>query len=661
MGISGFHSATKHYLRQAHLQEYRGKTLGIDASAWLHRGAVPYAWQIFNDENPWENVPGAMAPWIEFPLRMVRMLQSFDIQPVLVFDGCPSPAKAPTSTMRRERKEKAKERAKILLQEGRQFEASKHLQQALDITRQMARELIVELVRRNIRFVVAPYEADAQLAYLAMKPVEHGGVDAVITEDSDLVAYGCVRILFKCNVDGFVEELRREDLFGNPRDLISSYEERQCSEAGGSTSGTTQQDVGSNSGSDTRKGGKRALLSFEGWTEEQLILVCVLAGCDFLPSLKGMGFKTAHGIVAKGKTVTNTLRYMRQEKRWQRIMSNEYIKAVQKACECFKYALVFDIVKGQCTHLRPLPDDVQKSDMTHLGPQLEEKIAIDLAAGRLNPENFEKYPLSEAEKQKIRVRGMAFVTIPRKQTQFGGVDNMLQHTIPSTSQFPTGANAPSPGDIRSSAATVKSIDNTEEIKAGDATAHCDSVVAPAPLDKPSHVTPTQGVGHLLHRLSQASGPNRRNDQPIIVGVQKDQVLSTEAKTTQIAENDILASQPLQTQDTDNPSSEIPPSDDTSKKDIEIILDGADEATSPLRETQISRVSTGDKGLLGEVSTALKFNTASMRTQNAQGKKIRAPKRPGSSSSLDARKRLGVSSGAAKGCAKIQDFFAKKGC
>jgi len=47
------------------------------------------------------------------------------------------------------------------------------------------------LKSEKIEFVVAPYEADAQLAYLSHLGVENGGVAAVITEDSDLIAYGC--------------------------------------------------------------------------------------------------------------------------------------------------------------------------------------------------------------------------------------------------------------------------------------------------------------------------------------------------------------------------------------------------------------------------------------------------------------------------------------
>ena len=39
-------------------------------------------------------------------------------------------------------------------------------------------------------FIVAPYEADAQMAYLALM----GEAYVVITEDSDLLAYGCPRV-----------------------------------------------------------------------------------------------------------------------------------------------------------------------------------------------------------------------------------------------------------------------------------------------------------------------------------------------------------------------------------------------------------------------------------------------------------------------------------
>jgi 5'-3' exonuclease len=43
---------------------------------------------------------------------------------------------------------------------------------------------------RHIEYIVAPYEADAQLAYLDKKNI----IAAIITEDSDLIVYGCKRV-----------------------------------------------------------------------------------------------------------------------------------------------------------------------------------------------------------------------------------------------------------------------------------------------------------------------------------------------------------------------------------------------------------------------------------------------------------------------------------
>lgn len=46
------------------------------------------------------------------------------------------------------------------------------------------------LREEKVRYVVAPYEADAQIAYL----FRIGVVTAVIAEDSDMLAFGCQRV-----------------------------------------------------------------------------------------------------------------------------------------------------------------------------------------------------------------------------------------------------------------------------------------------------------------------------------------------------------------------------------------------------------------------------------------------------------------------------------
>ena len=59
-------------------------------------------------------------------------------------------------------------------------------QNAVSIAPQALKEAGVEVI-------VAPYEADAQMAFLARSSSVHA-VHAVITEDSDLLTYGCPRV-----------------------------------------------------------------------------------------------------------------------------------------------------------------------------------------------------------------------------------------------------------------------------------------------------------------------------------------------------------------------------------------------------------------------------------------------------------------------------------
>lgn len=69
----------------------------------------------------------------------------------------------------------------------------------------------------GVEIVVAPYEADAQLAYLA----KIGKVHAVITEDSDLLLYNCKRCGFWADtfLTRLVSVIYKMDQYGNGREL----------------------------------------------------------------------------------------------------------------------------------------------------------------------------------------------------------------------------------------------------------------------------------------------------------------------------------------------------------------------------------------------------------------------------------------------------------
>ena len=85
--------------------------------------------------------------------------------------------------------------AEEYLARGDEQMAMRKFSVSIDITPQMAHTFILALREMNIEYFVAPYEADAQMAYL----YHSNHVDLVITEDSDLLAFGVENCFFKMN------------------------------------------------------------------------------------------------------------------------------------------------------------------------------------------------------------------------------------------------------------------------------------------------------------------------------------------------------------------------------------------------------------------------------------------------------------------------------
>ena len=85
-----------------------------------------------------------------------------------------------------------------MLLDGDMQGANKKYTEAIEITTDMIQKLLVELKCLRIVYIVAPYEADAQLAYL----FKIRQIDLVVTEDSDLLLFGASKVFFKMNTQG---------------------------------------------------------------------------------------------------------------------------------------------------------------------------------------------------------------------------------------------------------------------------------------------------------------------------------------------------------------------------------------------------------------------------------------------------------------------------
>lgn len=96
-------------------------------------------------------------------------------------------------------REQNRKKAAELMRLDKGKEAQLYLRRCIDITHEMALNLIRICRSRNIDCIVAPYEADAQLAYLNIIKI----AQVIITEDSDLLLFGaekvCTFLIIKYN------------------------------------------------------------------------------------------------------------------------------------------------------------------------------------------------------------------------------------------------------------------------------------------------------------------------------------------------------------------------------------------------------------------------------------------------------------------------------
>ncbi|GAQ78461.1 putative DNA repair protein XPGC [Klebsormidium nitens] len=309
------------------------------------------------------------------------MLKHNKVVPVVVFDGARLPMKAGTEAERRRNKNNSLEEARAKLAAGDERGAEEAFQRSVDITPQMALQVMKYLRREGVDFIVAPYEADAQLAALASAGKENGGIAAVITEDSDLLAYGCSTVLYKMDKYGNAEEISTERLF---------------SSIGHGSQGPSQASSG------RQQGG--TCLSFRHFNQELFLGMCILAGCDFLPSIPGIGISKAHAVVNKYRNVDRALSRLKLDAKL--VVPPGYAREYARARATFAHARVYDPASKRLVHLNPLPEGFAEGfggDIDFLGPDMSPSTARAIAEGRVNPLTMEAFPRTEADTWLTRV------------------------------------------------------------------------------------------------------------------------------------------------------------------------------------------------------------------------------------------------------------------
>ena len=285
--------------------------------------------------------------FVDFAMHRVRMLLHFGVTPYLVFDGDRLPSKAATEQARAQRRQESTKSGLELLALGKTALAYQELQKSVDVTPSMARMLIDELNRNAVKYVVAPYEADSQLAYLEKK----GYVDAVLSEDSDLLVFGVRCLLTKLDQYGACIMVRQDDF-------------------------TACRDV-----------------NFGGWSADDFRRMAILSGCDYLEGIHRMGLKTAHRLVRKYKTIDKILRGAQLEGKFR--IPPGYIQDFQQAEVTFLYQWVFCPEMQALVNLEAPESAEQLDGITCIGSYVAPDIAKKVASGVLDPST--KQPITSKQ------------------------------------------------------------------------------------------------------------------------------------------------------------------------------------------------------------------------------------------------------------------------
>jgi 5'-3' exonuclease len=162
------------------MSEFNGKKVAIDASIYMYR---------FIGENK----------LVEHMYLMVSIFKSHGVEPIFIFDGASPPEKKELLAERKEKKRIAEEKYQNI---KNQIEDNEDKYEMLNEMEKLKKQFIhikeadYKVVKQllddsGVKWVDAPGEADELCAHF----MHTGQVYACLSEDMDMFAYGCCRVL----------------------------------------------------------------------------------------------------------------------------------------------------------------------------------------------------------------------------------------------------------------------------------------------------------------------------------------------------------------------------------------------------------------------------------------------------------------------------------
>ncbi|ODQ49496.1 hypothetical protein PICMEDRAFT_71042 [Pichia membranifaciens NRRL Y-2026] len=307
MGIKGLNALVKENAPGAiiasEMKSLFGRKIAIDASMCLYQFMIAVRQQ---DGNMLTNESGETTSHLMgFFYRTIRMVGS-GIKPCYVFDGRPPVLKGGELEKRLKRREEAEKKAEEMKETGTVEELQKFERRTVRVTRQQNEEAKKLLKLMGIPFVEAPCEAEAQCAELSRT----GKVYGAASEDMDTLCYSPAHFLRN----------------------VTAAEARKLK--------IEEFDI------------KKVLEGFD-LDIHMFIDLCILLGCDYCETIKGIGPVTALKLIKEHKSIENVITSIEENPKSKYKVPENW--PYKEARELFLHP---DVLKGDDVDLKWTEPDV---------------------------------------------------------------------------------------------------------------------------------------------------------------------------------------------------------------------------------------------------------------------------------------------------------------
>mgnify|MGYP000300418250 CR=1 FL=1 len=244
-------------IKEQTLDAYMGRIVAIDASMYIYQFLVAIRHTgAGGAESVLTNAEGNVTSHIQGMLhRTIRIMKS-GIKPVFVFDGKAPDLKMGELKKRKELKAAAVEKMKQAQKEGDTETANRMGRQTTRMTQDHIQECMSLLKLMGVPVVAAPGEAEAQCAELC----KGGKCWAIVTEDMDALTFGSPRLLRRMMAP---ESKKLPILEFNHSKMLEELK----------------------------------------MSRDEFIDLCILCGCDYTQTIRGIGPKKAFEGITKHRSI----------------------------------------------------------------------------------------------------------------------------------------------------------------------------------------------------------------------------------------------------------------------------------------------------------------------------------------------------------------------